>query len=136
MKTSDGAIIPFSIEQYKKVGRDFGISLNKFCVPKIYYLSYNIVRTNENKINFGNKKSKAKDLFLPMINTNNGIPNNNYNKVNLPSFSKVNNEPSSKNGNSFNKKNVFKNKIGDKNKIVFGFLSPGKERNFHHYKFK
>jgi hypothetical protein len=136
MKTSDGAIIPFSIEQYKKVGRDFGISLNKFCVPKIYYFSYNIVRANENKLNFGNKKNRGKDLFLPMINANNGIPNNNYNKVNLPSFSKVNNEPSSKNGNSFNKKNVFKNKIGDKNKIIFGFLSPGKERNFHHYKFK
>ena len=140
MRTSDGGIIPFSIEQYKKVGRDFGISLNKFCVPKIYYLSYNAVRANENKLHFGNKKIKGKDLFLPMININNGLPNynlNNYNKINVPVFSKGNNnEQNFKNGNNYNKKNIFKNKVGDKNKIIFGFMSPDKERNYPHFKIK
>ena len=140
MRTSDGGIIPFSIEQYKKVGRDFGISLNKFCVPKIYYLSYNAVRANENKLHFGNKKIKGKDLFLPMININNGLPNynlNNYNKINVPVFSKGNNnEQNFKNINNYNKKNIFKNKVGDKNKIIFGFMSPDKERNYPHFKIK
>ena len=145
MKTSDGGIIPFSIKQYKKVGWDFGISLNKFNIPKIYYLSYNAVRANENKINLAPKKMKGKYLFLPMINTNNGLINYNfnYNRINIQSLSKGinsvnnnNNEQNNKNGNNnFNKKNSFKNKISDKNKILFGFLSPGKERyNNHHFK--
>ena len=128
IKTSDGEIIPFTIEQYKKVGRDFGISLNKFSIPKIYYFTYNSVRINENKLNFGkNKKIKGKDLFLPMINTNNVLLNYNYNKN--PGYSKGinsahnNNEQSNnKNGNGKATKNYFKNKIGDKNKIVFAFF--------------
>ena len=145
LKTSDGGIIPFSIEQYKKVGRDFGISLNKFCTPKYFYLSYNAVRANENKINFTKNKIKRKDLFLPMINTNNGLPYynfNNFNRINIPSLSKginsaSNNDKNSyKNRGSFGKNNCLKNKIGEKNKILLGFLSPGKERNNFHFKIK
>ena len=141
IKTSDGEIIPFTIEQYKKVGRDFGISLNKFSIPKIYYFTYNSVRINENKLNFGkNKKIKGKDLFLPMINTNNVLLNYNYNKN--PGYSKGinsahnnNDQNNNKNGNGKVTKNYFKNKIGDKNKNIFAFLSP-KDKANHHYKIK
>ena len=143
IKTADGEIIPFTIEQYKKIGRDFGISLNKLSTPKIYYLSYNIIRNNENKIKYGNnnKKIKSKDLFLPKININNGLLNYNYNYYN---YSKINyskgvhsvnnNEQNNiKNGNTINKKSFFKNKIKDKSKIVFGFLSP-KDKSNHQFK--
>ena len=138
IKTSDGNIIPFTIEQYKKVGRDFGISLNKFSIPKIYYVTYNTVRINENKLNYGSKKIKGKDLFLPMINTNNGLVNYNKNSGYSKGINSVNNnndQISNKNGNVTSKKNYFKNKIGDKSKLVFAFLSP-KDKNNHHYKIK
>ena len=135
MKTKDGGIIPFSIEQYKKVGRDFGISLNKFSTPKIYYMSYNNVRINVKKVNImnhlNNKKIKGKYLFLPMINTNNGLPNfnfNNYNRISKGINIYSNNEHNIfSNGNNINKKNYYKNKITEKNRIIFGFLSPDKE---------
>ena len=118
--------------------------MNKLNIPKIYYLSYNAVRANENKLNFAPKKVKGKYLYLPMINTNNGLINYNfnYNRMNIQSLSKGinsvnnNNEQNNKNGNNnLSKKNSFKNKITDKNKILFGFISPGKERyNNHHFK--
>ena len=82
-----GEIIPYSIEQYKKIGKDFCISLYKLNNPKIYFVIYNSLRlttkteknTNEKK----NKKSNFKNLVLPLINFgyNNQISNhNNINK--------------------------------------------------------
>ena len=127
MKASNGNIIPFSIEQYKKVGRDFGISLNKLNNPKIYYMTYNSVRVNEKKISFmkylNYKKMKGKNLLLPMINPNNGLPYNYFNKISKGINSINNNE------NNINNKNCFKNKIVDKNKNILAFISSGKEKN-------
>ena len=146
-KTVNGKIVPFTIEQYKKVGRDFGISLYKLSIPKIYYLSYNTVRINETKVNVGNnangKKIKGKYLFLPMINPNSAMNNYNfnYNKINTPFFSKGNhanhNEPNkNKSGNNIIKKNYNKNKFIDKNKFLSPIISPSKDKNLLSFKSK
>ena len=148
-RAANGRIVPFTIEQYKKVGRDFGISLYKFSIPKIYYLSYNSVRVNETKINVGNnangKKNKGKFLVLPMINPNSGINNYNYNynKFNTPTpfLSKGNhvkhNEPNkNKSGNNIIKKNYYKNKVIDRNKFLSPIISPSKDKNILSFKAK
>ena len=146
-KTGNGRIVPFTIEQYKKVGRDFGISLYKLSIPKIFYLSYNTVRVNETKINVGNnangKKIKGKYLFLPMINPNSGMINYNlnYNKINGHFFSKGNhanhNEPNkNKSGNNIIKKNYYKNKAIDKSKFLSPIISPLKDKNILSFKGK
>ena len=140
MKTSEGGIIPFSIQQYKKVGHDFGISLSKFCISKNFFVAYNTVRTNENKKYLEKKVynkiyKEKKHLFLPMINTNNN--NNilyNYNKINSPIFSKEINNINNKEQNNlknWNKKNILKYRGLDKKSFLFGFLSPSKERIIH-----
>ena len=147
IKVDNGRIMPFTIEQYKKVGRDFGISLYKLSIPKIYYLSYNSVRVNEAKSNIGNnangKKIKGKYLFLPMINPNIGMNNYiyNYNKFNSPFFSKGNhanhNEPiKNKSGNDIIKKNYHKNKVIEKNKFLSPIISPLKDKNIFSFKAK
>ena len=147
IKVDNGRIMPFTIEQYKKVGRDFGISLYKLSIPKIYYLSYNSVRVNEAKSNVGNnangKKIKGKYLFLPMINPNIGMNNYiyNYNKFNSPFFSKGNhanhNEPiKNKSGNDIIKKNYHKNKVIEKNKFLSPIISPLKDKNIFSFKAK
>ena len=46
----DSPLVPFSIQEYKKIGKDFGESLGKLCMGKIYYAAYNSVRINENKL--------------------------------------------------------------------------------------
>ena len=80
-----GEIIPYSIEQYKKIGKDFCISLYKLNNPKIYFVIYNSLRlmtkaeknANEKK----NKKSKLKDLVLPLINFGYNNQNNSHNHI-------------------------------------------------------
>ena len=47
VEIEDNPLIPFSIQEYKKIGRDFGEALGKMCIGKIFYSTYNIVRTNE-----------------------------------------------------------------------------------------
>ena len=139
MKTSEGGIIPFSISQYKKVGHDFGMSLGKFCISKNFFIAYNTVRTNENRKYLEkkvyNKIYKGKrQLFLPMINTNNNILYN-YNKINPPFLSKEANSVNNKEQNNSlkigNKKCNFKYKYLDKKSFLFGFLSPSRERFIH-----
>ena len=144
MKTNEGRIIPFNIEQYKNVGRDFGISLYKLTIPKIYYLSYNTVRINESKSsipnNVGAKKIRGRDLFLPMINGNSGLSNYNCNKISRPPHSKginsMNNNDQNSVKNGTIKRNYFKNKTMEKNKFLSGIFSPGKEKSYHYYKVK
>ena len=146
-RAGNGRIVPFTIEQYKKVGRDFGISFYKFSIPKIYYLSFNTVRINETKSNVGNnangKKVKGKYLVLPMINPNSGINNynNNYNKFNTPYLSKGNhanhNEPNkNKSGNNIVKKNYYKARAIDRNKFLSPIISPSKDKNILSFKAK
>ena len=107
-------------------------------------MSYNNVRINVKKVNImkhlNNKKKKDKFIFLPMINPNNGLPNfnfNNYNRISKGINIINNNEYNIfNNGNNINKKNYYKNKITEKNRNIFGFISPRKEINKNPFKVK
>ena len=150
----DSPLVPFSIQEYKKIGKDFGESLGKLCMGKIYYAAYNSVRINENKLML-EKKSKKKSLFLPVINnSNNGMGNFtpsylNFCRINSknPSFNKINiqfhQRESNKNimTNNINikcdqrilKNKNFKNKKNNKNKTyekskLYNFSTPEKEK--------
>jgi hypothetical protein len=150
----DSPLVPFSIQEYKKIGKDFGESLGKLCMGKIYYAAYNSVRINENKLML-EKKSKKKSLFLPVINnSNNGMGNFtpsylNFCRINSknPSYNKINiqfhQRESNKNimTNNINikcdqrilKNKNFKNKKNNKNKTyekskLYNFSTPEKEK--------
>ena len=149
----DSPLVPFSIQEYKKIGKDFGESLGKMCIGKIYYSTYNTVRINENKVML-EKKSKKKSLFLPVINnSNNGMfnfspsylnfyrmnsKNHNYNKINIQYHQKESNKNNNMTNNLNNKcdqrgvknKNC-KNKKNNKNKTyekikLYNFSPPEK----------
>ena len=150
----DSPLIPFTIQEYKKIGKDFGEALGRMNISKIYYASYNAVRINENKVII-EKKSKKKNLLLPVINnSNNGMLNltpnylnfcrvnsksHNYNKINIQYHQKESNKNNNlinninnksdqrmlKNKNGKNKKNT-KNKTYEKSKI-YNFSIPEKE---------
>ena len=151
----DSPLIPFTIQEYKKIGKDFGETLGKMGVGKIYYAAYNTVRVNENKIN-NDKKMKKKNLVLPMINNgSNGSlnispnyfnfyrvysKNHNYNKINIQYHQKEINKNNNFNNNAINKNNErtmknknCKNKKNNKNKTyekskLYVFSTPEKER--------
>ena len=129
IEIEDNPLIPFSIQEYKKIGRDFGEALGKMCIGKIYYSTYNSVRTNETKLNL-EKKTKKKNLLLPVINSsNNGMfnlspnyvnfcrinsKNHNYNKINIQLHQKESNKSNNNylNNNLFNRcdQRILKNK--------------------------
>ena len=73
MKTKGGNIIPFTINQYKKIGKDFCISLNKLVDPKIFFSVLSTIRFSKNEkcSLYSKNKVKTKDLLLPYINNNN-----------------------------------------------------------------
>ena len=152
--TEDSPLVPFSIQEYKKIGKDFGESLGKLCMGKIYYAAYNSVRINENKLML-EKKSKKKSLFLPVINnSNNGMGNFtpsylNFCRINSknPSYNKINiqfHQRESNKNNMTNNINIkcdqrilknknFKNKKNNKNKTyekskLYNFSTPEKEK--------
>ena len=86
MKTKEGNTIPFTINTYKKIGKDFCNALNKLIDPKIFFSVLSTIRFSKNeKCSLYNKnKVKGKMLFLPYINNiGNNISNNiNYNNNN------------------------------------------------------
>ena len=150
----DSPLVPFSIQEYKKIGKDFGESLGKLCMGKIYYAAYNSVRINENKLML-EKKSKKKSLFLPVINnSNNGMGNFtpsylNFCRINSknPSYNKINiqfHQRESNKNNMTNNINIkcdqrilknknFKNKKNNKNKTyekskLYNFSTHEKEK--------
>ena len=86
IKIQKGLIYPFTIELYKKIGKDFCIALSKLVNTKIYFEMLNLIKIEkkdkENKIKErkkGKKKStKDKDIVLPLITNVNNNNNNNY----------------------------------------------------------
>ena len=57
MRTKEGILIPFTINQYKKIGRDFCISLNKLIAPKIFFSVLSSIRANKKeKYSYYSKK--------------------------------------------------------------------------------
>ena len=114
MKTKEGNTIPFTINTYKKIGKDFCNALNKLIDPKIFFSVLSTIRFSKNeKCSLYNKnKVKGKMLFLPYINNiGNNISNNiNYNNNNSNySMNNGNMPKSNKSNNNINNKNENKN---------------------------
>ena len=109
MKTKDGNIIPFTINQYKKIGKDFCISLNKLIDPKIFFSVLSTIRFSKNEKCSLYSKSKAKAIYLPNAN-NNSIMNISNNET--LNSSKSNNNIKNKNNKNENNKNE-NNKINN-----------------------
>ena len=115
MKTKEGNTIPFTINTYKKIGKDFCIALNKLIDPKIFFSVLSTIRFSKNeKCSLYNKnKVKGKMLFLPYINNiggstnnlnnNNNNNNGNNNNNNNNNGNKGNNNNSMNSGNNFSK---------------------------------
>ena len=114
MKTKEGNLIPYTINLYKKIGKDFCISLNKLIEPKIFFSVLSTIRFSKNEkcSLYSKSKAKGKLLVLPMINninngTTTGSPNiqNNSNSnysANASSNNNNNNKNSKPNNNSNN----------------------------------
>jgi len=77
IKLPNGFLKPFNIELYKKIGRDFCITLSKLINSKIYFSVLNSVRSEKKE----KEKEKEKDLkknkenLLPIISHKNSINN-------------------------------------------------------------
>ena len=142
MKTKEGNTIPFTINTYKKIGKDFCIALNKLIDPKIFFSVLSTIRFSKNeKCSLYNKnKVKGKMLFLPYINNLGGSTNNlnnssNNNNINLNkgntnySMNSGNMTKNMKsNNNNNNNNNVSKNNSNNKINNYFHKLS-GKTQN-------
>ena len=69
MRTKEGILIPFTINQYKKIGRDFCISLNKLIAPKIFFSVLSSIRANKKeKYSYYSKKYTIENFLLPPYN--------------------------------------------------------------------
>ena len=105
MKTKAGNLVPYTINQYKKIGRDFCISLNKLKDAKLFFSVLSTIRFSKNeKCSLYSKKRnkiKGKAIILPYINN---ISNNSSNK-NETKWS----EEQTNNNNNSNKNNKMKN---------------------------
>ena len=106
MKTKDGNILPFTINQYKKIGKDFCISLNKLIEPKIFFSVLSTIRFSKNEKCSLYSKSKAKAIYLPYIskNSNKNISNKESSNNNSKSNTNIKNK---------NNKNEDNNKINN-----------------------
>ena len=77
IKIQKGLIYPFTIELYKKIGKDFCITLSKLINSKIYFSVLNSVRSEKKE----KEKEKEKDIkknkenLLPIISHKNSINN-------------------------------------------------------------
>ena len=112
MKTKEGNIIPFTINQYKKIGKDFCVSLNKLIEPKIFFSILSTIRFSKNERSSLYSKNKIKDkaLVLPYINNlNNNNNNTNNNNIHYSMSGSSNITKANKSNNKSNNKNINNN---------------------------
>ena len=104
MKTKDG-IFPYTINQYKKIGRDFCVALNKLSEPKIFFSVLSTIRFSKNGRSslYSKNSAKVQNLISPNI-----INNNIHNSVNGVTN---NTKKNKKDNNKINHKNVTNNKF-------------------------
>ena len=113
MRAKDGNVFPYTINQYKKIGRDFCVSLNKLSEPKIFFSVLSTIRFSKNEKSslYSKNRAKEKNLILPNIrNLNNTTSNNIHYSVSGVSNMKINKKP---NNNKSNNKNLINNKINN-----------------------
>ena len=105
MKTKEGNLVPYTINQYRKIGRDFCISLNKLIEPKIFFSVLSTIRFSKNEkcSLYSKKKMKGKVLILPYISSmSNNSSNNNITKC----FNETKNSNKNKNKNNGNNNKI------------------------------
>jgi len=109
MRTKDGNVFPYTINQYKKIGRDFCVALNKLSEPKIFFSVLSTVRFSKNEkcSLYSKNKAKEKNLISPNI-----INNNIHHSVNGTTNMAKRNK---KDNNKFNNKNMTNNKFNNNN---------------------
>ena len=135
MRTKEGNTIPFTINGYKKIGKDFCIALNKLIDPKIFFSVLSTIRFSKNEKNslYNKNKVKGKMLFLPYINNIGGSTNNinsiNNNNNNNSKSSKSNNNFNNNNGNNNIIKNNSNNKINNYFHKVSGKINTNNNGN-------
>ena len=121
MKSRDGKIIPFTISQYRKVGKDFCISLNKLTDPKIFFSVLSTVRFSKHEKGslYSKSKNKTRELLLPCISN---MINNNMNSTSSNSIfirnNVINNDNNIKNNKQMIKEGSYINKENQKNQII------------------
>ena len=124
MRTKDGNIFPFTINQYKKIGRDFCVALNKLSEPKIFFSVLSTVRFSKNEkcSLYSKNKAKDKNLISPnLINNNihysvNGMSNRT--KKNKKDNNKINNKNMTNNKFNNNYFHRYSNNINDTNNKI------------------
>ena len=105
MKTKEGNLVPYTINQYRKIGRDFCVSLNKLIEPKIFFSVLSTIRFSKNEkcSLYSKKKMKGKVLILPYISSmSNNSSNNNITKC----FNETKNSNKNKNKNNGNNNKI------------------------------
>jgi hypothetical protein len=140
MKTKEGNTIPFTINSYKKIGKDFCVALNKLIDPKIFFSVLSTIRFSKNeKCSLYNKnKIKGKNLFLPYINNIGGSSNNlnnnngNGNNNNNNNFTNKGNNNNSVNQSNIAKSNKVNNNANNANSNVSKNNSNNKINNYFH----
>ena len=121
-KTKDGDILPYTINQYKKIGRDFCVSLNKLSEPKIFFSVLSTIRFSKNEkcSLYSKNRAKEKNLISSHINNLDRITNNNihYSVNGASTMTKKNKKNNNKINNNM-KNNKFNNfqKLNNDNKI-------------------
>ena len=99
--------MPYTINQYKKIGKDFCISLNKLIEPKLFFSVLSTIRFSKNEkcSLYSKNKIKGKVLILPYISN---MSNNNSNK-NVTKWSDDATKNNNKNKNNVNNTNKINN---------------------------
>ena len=124
MRTRDGKVIPFTISQYRKVGRDFCISLNKLSDSKIFFSVLSTIRfsKHEKASLYSKSKNKTRELILPNISNMININTNNTSKNSIVINNNVNNNVKYKNEENvkYNKQSMIKEGsfINKENQII------------------
>ena len=116
IKLQKGLIYPFTIELYKKIGKDFCVSLSKLINTKIYFAVLNTIRIEKKDKEFTGKdkkkknKNKDKDIVLPLISNVNIVNNNNFNNIPISPFARNKSEHSIRSSHYGRKSNLSINK--------------------------
>ena len=127
MKTRDGTVIPYTINLYKKIGKDFCISLNKLIEPKIFFSILSTIRFSKNEkcSLYSKNKYKGKLVYLPYINNMINNSKNNLDYSNNESENKTKSKKKNKKNkninnkiNNTNEKNNYFQKLNTSNYIM------------------
>ena len=116
IKLQKGLIYPFTIDLYKKIGKDFCVSLSKLINTKIYFAVLNTIRIEKKDKEFTGKdkkkknKNKDKDIVLPLISNVNIVNNNNFNNIPISPFTRNKSEHSIRSSHYGRKSNLIINK--------------------------